>query len=82
MTRHRVVVEVDTDWLVGHVPALPGVASQGRDEAELRLMVLDALHLMVDDAEARGDFAFVRAAGPRPWTLDLETPRTQQVATT
>ena len=72
MARHRVLVEQGDGWLVAVVPALPGVLTQGRDEDELRFMVLDALRLMVADAVERSDDAFLRAAGDEPWELDLE----------
>jgi predicted RNase H-like HicB family nuclease len=34
-------------WIVASVPAVPGVLSQGRDRAEARENVLDALALML-----------------------------------
>jgi predicted RNase H-like HicB family nuclease len=37
----------DQDWIVASIPAVPGVLSQGRDRAEARENVLDALALML-----------------------------------
>jgi predicted RNase H-like HicB family nuclease len=34
-------------WIVSSIPAVPGVLSQGRDRAEARENVLDALALML-----------------------------------
>jgi predicted RNase H-like HicB family nuclease len=37
----------DDGWIVVSIPAVPGVLSQGRDRAEARENVLDALALML-----------------------------------
>ncbi|MBS1861137.1 MAG: type II toxin-antitoxin system HicB family antitoxin [Actinobacteria bacterium] len=37
----------DDGWIVASIPAVPGVLSQGRDRAEARANVLDALALML-----------------------------------
>jgi predicted RNase H-like HicB family nuclease len=37
----------DEGWIVASIPAVPGVLSQGRDRAEARENVLDALALML-----------------------------------
>jgi predicted RNase H-like HicB family nuclease len=37
----------DDGWIVASIPAVPGVFSQGRDRAEARENVLDALALML-----------------------------------
>jgi predicted RNase H-like HicB family nuclease len=37
----------DDGWVVVSIPAVPGVLSQGRDRAEARENVLDALALML-----------------------------------
>jgi predicted RNase H-like HicB family nuclease len=34
-------------WVIAQIPAVPGVLSQGRDKAEARENVLDALALML-----------------------------------
>jgi predicted RNase H-like HicB family nuclease len=39
--------EGDDGWIVVSIPAVPGVLSQGRDRAEARENVLDALALML-----------------------------------
>jgi predicted RNase H-like HicB family nuclease len=39
--------EGDDGWVVVSIPAVPGVLSQGRDRAEARENVLDALALML-----------------------------------
>lgn len=39
--------EGDDGWVVVSIPAVPGVLSQGRDRAEARANVLDALALML-----------------------------------
>jgi predicted RNase H-like HicB family nuclease len=43
-------------WIVSSIPAVPGVLSQGRDRAEARENVLDALALMLSpEPVAAGD---------------------------
>ncbi len=46
----------DDGWIVVSIPAVPGVLSQGRDRAEARENVLDALALMLspEPVEAGG----------------------------
>ena len=55
-----IVYEKDPDsgWLIVSIPEVPGVLSQGKDKAEARAMILDALAGMLElraaDHEALG----------------------------
>lgn len=44
----------DEGWVIAQIPAVPGAMSQGRDRAEARENVLDALKLLLS-AEPTGE---------------------------
>lgn len=41
-------------WVIASIPEIPGVQTQGRDRAEARAMVLDALRTMLSANDAGG----------------------------
>lgn len=73
MTREYSVVyqEVEDGWIMASVPELPGAVTQGRDLAESRSMIKEAVELLL---ESYRDHAAREASNDAIWetlTVDL-----------
>lgn len=63
--------EVEDGWVMATVPELPGAVTQGRDLAEARSMIKEAVELLL---ESYRDHAARAASGDAIWetvTVDL-----------
>jgi len=63
--------EVEDGWIMATVPELPGAVTQGRDLAEARSMIKEAVELLL---ESYRDHAVQEAPGNAIWetlTVDL-----------
>ncbi len=64
LTFHAVYEDAGAGWVYAHVPELPEVHTQGKDLAEAREMVRDAIELVLDDRRSRGE-----AMPEKSWVL-------------
>ena len=70
---YRVVyTPIEDGWIMATVPELPGAISQGRDMAEARTMIREAVELLL---ESYAENAEKDAPGNAIWeTLSVEVP--------
>ena len=70
---YRVVYEpIGEGWILARVPEIPGAVTQGRDMAEARMMIKEALELLL---ESYRENAEKDAAGDAIWeTLAVDVP--------
>lgn len=70
---YRVIyTPIEDDWIMATVPELPGAVTQGRDMAEARTMIREAVELLL---ESYRDNAAKDAPGNAVWeTLSIEVP--------
>ena len=70
---YRVIyTPIEDDWIMATVPELPGAVTQGRDMAEARTMIREAVELLL---ESYRDNAEKDAPGNAVWeTLSIEVP--------
>ncbi len=76
MKREYTVVyqPIEDGWIMASVPELPGAVSQGRDMAEARMMIKDAVKLLL---KSYRENAARDAAGNAIWeTLTVELAST------
>jgi predicted RNase H-like HicB family nuclease len=55
LTFNVVYEDAGEGWVYAHVPELPEVHTQGEGLDEARLMVRDAIELVLEDRRARGE---------------------------
>jgi predicted RNase H-like HicB family nuclease len=69
---HVVFTTIEDGWIMATVPELPGAVTQGRDLAEARVNIKEAIELLL---EAYRDNAEKDAPGNAIWeTLSVEVP--------
>ena len=64
--------EVEDGWIMASVPDLPGAVTQGRDRDEARMMIREAVELLL---ESDRDHAIQDSSGHAQWeTMLVEVP--------
>ena len=64
--------EVEDGWIMASVPDLPGAVTQGRDRDEARMMIREAVELLLENYRAH---AVQDASGHAQWeTMLVEVP--------
>lgn len=69
---HVVYTPIEDGWYMASVPELPGAVTQGRDLDEARLMIQEAVELLLESYQ---DHAMKDAPGSAIWeTLAVDVP--------
>jgi predicted RNase H-like HicB family nuclease len=76
MKREYTVVyqTVEDGWIMATVPELPGAVSQGRDLDEARMMIKDAVKLLLESYREKAAHQLPENAVWETLTVDFATP--------